>query len=63
MDEKTAQNMALYLDILSHVNVKRTYLDWIRFADAECEKYYNDEQDLDFTVELIYSRAKLMLEE
>jgi Bacterial extracellular solute-binding protein. len=63
MDEKTTQNMALYLNILSHVNVKRTYLEWIRFAAAECEKYYNDEQDLDYTVEFIYNRAKLMLEE
>lgn len=63
MDEKTAQNMALYLDVLSRVKVKRNYFEWNRFADEESEKYYNDEQDLDYTVELIYNRAKLMLEE
>ncbi|MDD4773982.1 MAG: hypothetical protein PHZ09_10355, partial [Eubacteriales bacterium] len=63
MDEKTAYNYSLYLDCLSYMKPGGTYTEWRIFAKEQAEKYENDEQDLDYAVELIYNRAKLMLEE
>ncbi len=63
MDEKTAYNYSLYLDCLSHMKLGRTNKEWLGFAIEQERKYINDEQDLDYTVELIYNRAKLIMEE
>ncbi len=64
MDEKTAENFALYLDYLKYAKLGPSYVDeWLRFAADEAEKYWNDQQDLDYTVTRIIDRAKLILDE
>ena len=64
MDEKTAHNFELYLDVLKYAKLGPSYVDeWLRFAAEEAEKYWNDQQDLDYTVQRIIDRAKLILDE
>lgn len=64
MDEKTAENFALYLDYLKYAKLGPSYVDeWLQFANDEAEKYWNDSQDLDYTVQRIIDRAKLILDE
>ena len=64
MDEKTAHNFELYLDVLKYAKLGPSYVDeWLRYAADEAEKYWNDEQDLDLTVQHIIDRAKLILDE
>ena len=36
--------------------------EWVNFAGAEAWKYLDDEQDLDYTVDRIVERAKMVLE-
>ena len=63
MDAKTEENYALYLDCLAHMKLGVSYGEWDRFANEEAEKYWNDQQDLDYTVQRIIDRAKLILDE
>ncbi len=64
MDEKTAHNFELYLDVLKYAKLGPSYVDeWLRFAGDEQSKYLNDQQDLDYTVQRIIDRAKLILDE
>ena len=64
MDEKTAHNFALYTEVLKYAKLGPSYVDeWLRHAADEAEKYWNDEQDLDLTVQHIIDRAKLILDE
>ena len=63
MDAKTEENYALYLDCLAHMKLGVSYGEWDRFANEEAQKYWNDQQDLDYTVQRIIDRAKLILEE
>ncbi|MBR4959882.1 MAG: extracellular solute-binding protein, partial [Clostridia bacterium] len=64
MDEKTAHNFGLYLEVLKYAKLGPSYVDeWLRFAADEQSKYLNDQQDLDYTVQRIIDRAKLILDE
>lgn len=63
MDEKTAFNFEIYKNLLSRIKVNRRYSEWISFAEEQADKYYNDEQDLDYTVELILARARMVTDE
>lgn len=64
MDEKTAHNFELYLEVLKYAKLGPSYVDeWLRYANDEAQKYWNDEQDLDLTVQHIIDRAKLILDE
>ena len=64
MDEKTAHNFGLYTELLKYAKLGPSYVDeWLRFAADEAEKYWNDSQDLDLTVQRIIDRAKLILDE
>ena len=64
MDEKTAHNFELYCEILKYAKLGPSYVDeWLRFANDEAEKYFDDAQDLDYTVERILNRAKMILDE
>ncbi len=64
MDEKTAHNFELYSEVLKYAKLGPSYVDeWLRFAADEAEKYWNDQQDLDYTVQRIIDRAKLILDE
>ena len=64
MDEKTAHNFGLYTELLKYAKLGPSYVDeWLRFAADEAEKYWNDQQDLDYTVQRIIDRAKLILDE
>ena len=64
MDEKTAHNFGLYTELLKYAKLGPSYVDeWLRFAADEQSKYLNDQQDLDYTVQRIIDRAKLILDE
>ena len=64
MDEKTTHNFGLYTELLKYAKLGPSYVDeWLRFAGDEQSKYLNDQQDLDYTVERIIERAKLILDE
>ena len=57
------RNWEVYLDAMRYFTLRPAYVgDWISFADAEQEKYLNDEQDLDYTVRRILDRAKMVME-
>ena len=63
MDAKTRDNYELYLHILSNYKLGRSYTkDWLMFAQDECRRYLDSEQDLDYTVKRILERAKMALE-
>lgn len=62
--EKAEKNFQIYLDVLANSRPQYIHDNEItRFMNDEAEKYYNDEQDLDYTVERIYARAKMIFEE
>ncbi len=62
--EKAEKNFQIYLDVLSNSRPRYSHDNEIfQFMNAEAEKYYNDEQDLELTVEKIYARAKMIFEE
>lgn len=62
--EKAEKNFQIYLDVLANSRPRYSHDNEIfRFMNDEAEKYYNDEQDLDYTVEKIYERAKMIFEE
>lgn len=64
MDEATRRNFQLYLDCLKHLRLSRSYTEqWLDYAAGQEEKYYADEQDLDYTVKLILDRARMVMDE
>jgi len=58
-----SQNLDIYLEALGNFRMKYMHQEFLTFANAEAEKYYNDEQDLELTVEKIYARAKMIFKE
>ena len=62
--EKAEKNFQIYLDVLSNSHPRYSFDNEVfRYMNHEAEKYYNDEQDLELTVEKIYARAKMIFEE
>ena len=61
--EKSARNIEIYKDLLASVSPHPNYLEFNLFADEQEQKYYNDEQDLEYTADQIYARAKMIFEE
>ena len=61
--EKSARNMDIYLDLLAAITPHPSYTEFNIFANEQEQKYYNDEQDLEYTADQIYARAKMIFEE
>ena len=64
VSDKAEENFQIYLNVLA--NSRPWYIhetDITQFMNDEAKKYYNDEQDLELTVEKIYARAKMIFEE
>ena len=62
--EKAEKNFQIYLDVLSNSRPRYSFDNEVfQYMNHEAEKYYNDEQDLELTVEKIYARAKMIFEE
>ncbi|MCR5682339.1 MAG: hypothetical protein K6G29_07810 [Clostridiales bacterium] len=63
MDEETQENYALYRHIMAHFRVGQEFTDeWLSFAYEEADKYWNNEQDLEYTVERMMNRARMVFE-
>ncbi len=61
--EKSARNIGIYKELLASASPHPNYLEFNLFADEQEQKYYNDEQDLEYTANQIYARAKMIFEE
>lgn len=61
--EKSARNIEIYKNLLASASPHPNYLEFNLFADEHEQKYYNDEQDLEYTADQIYARAKMIFEE
>ena len=63
MDAETQAHYDFYLHVMSHYRLSRSYQqEWLNFAAEEERKYLSDEQDLDYTVQRIMDRAKMVME-
>ncbi len=64
ISEKAEECFQIYLNVLANSRPRYSHdSETLRFMNAEAEKYYNDEQDLDYTVEKILARARMIFEE
>ncbi len=64
MSDKAEGNFQIYLNVLQNSRPFYSHdRELMQFFNAESEKYYNDEQDLDYTVTQIYTKAKTLFAE
>ena len=56
-------NVDLYLRMLKDYKPYYIHQELLDFANDHYAKYMNDEQDLEYTADQIYARAKLFFEE
>lgn len=61
--EVTSENLDLYLRVLQNYKPYYLHQELLDFANDQYSLYLNDEQDLEYTAEQIYARAKMVFEE
>ena len=63
MGDVASANVDLYLRMLNDYKPYYLNQELLDFANDHYAKYMNDEQDLEYTADQIYARAKMIFEE
>ncbi|MBR4960898.1 MAG: hypothetical protein IKY52_08385 [Clostridia bacterium] len=61
--EVSAKQVEIFKKLLSIAVPEPNIQEFYAFAYTEAKKYYNNEQDLEYTIALIYDKAKMYFEE
>lgn len=63
MGATVSSNVDLYLSILQNYKVYYMHSEFLNFANEQMNLYLSDRQDLEYTADQIYARAKMIFEE
>ena len=61
--EQVSANVDLYLRVLQNYKPYYLHEEFLNFANEQYALYLDDKQDLEYTADQIYARAKMIFEE